>query len=251
MSQNRTVIQGLEPDNGQGGNNMNSGLGNNFYSRSGRQAAKGTVVPGMMGNETRQPDNNSGEQPQQRQRTIQPGKPVVGFLYSVSRTAAGEFWPLQIGRNTIGQSADCDIQLAEGTVSGNHAVIVVRQQEGKGVIASIKDPESTNGTRLNGTQLGFDAEACHNGDIITIGNNYELLLILIDAEKANLRVKPNFIAVATEEDSDEFGDVPPFRNGQTRTEAYDPYGNSGYKPTNGTVGMDGSIDPNHGGTISM
>ena len=65
------------------------------------------------------------------------------------------------------------------------------------------------------------------------------------------RVNPNFIAVATEEDSDEFGDVPPFRNGQTRTEAYDPYGNSGYKPTNGTVGMDGSIDPNHGGTISM
>ena len=229
MSQNRTVIQGLEPDNGQGGNNMNSGLGNSFYSRSGRQAARGTVVPGMMGNETQQPDNNSGEQPQQRQRTIQPGKPVVGFLYSVSRTAAGEFWPLQIGRNTIGQSADCDIQLAEGTVSGNHAVIVVRQQEGK----------------------GFDAEACHNGDIITIGNNYELLLILIDAEKANLRVNPNFIAVATEEDSDEFGDVPPFRNGQTRTEAYDPYGNSGYKPTNGTVGMDGSIDPNHGGTISM
>ena len=205
----------------------------------------------MMGNETQQPGNNAGEQPQQRQRTIQPGKPVVGFLYSVSRTAAGEFWPLQIGRNTIGQSADCDIQLAEGTVSGNHAVIVVRQQEGKGVIASIKDPESTNGTRLNGTQLGFDAEACHNGDIITIGNNYELLLILIDAEKANLRVNPNFIAVATEEDSDEFGDVPPFRNGQTRTEAYDPYGNSGYKPTNGTVGMDGSIDPNHGGTISM
>ena len=94
MSQNRTVIQGLEPDNGQGGNNMNSGLGNSFYSRSGRQAARGTVVPGMMGNETQQPGNNAGEQPQQRQRTIQPGKPVVGFLYSVSRTAAGEFWPL-------------------------------------------------------------------------------------------------------------------------------------------------------------
>ena len=54
MSQNRTVIQGLEPDNGQGGNNMNSGLGNSFYSRSGRQAARGTVVPGMMGNETLQ-----------------------------------------------------------------------------------------------------------------------------------------------------------------------------------------------------
>ena len=249
MSQNRTVIQGLEPDNGQGGNNMNSGLGGNFYSRSGRSAAKGTVVPGMMGGEPQQPGRS--EQPAQRQRTIQPGKPVVGFLYSVSRTAAGEFWPLQIGRNTIGQSADCDIQLAEGTVSANHAVIVVRVQEGKGVIASIKDPESTNGTRLNGSQLGFDAEPCHNGDIITIGNNYELLLVLIDAEKANLRVNPNFIPVETAEEEDDFGGMPPFANGQTRTEAFDPYGNNGYKPTNGTVGMDGSIDPNHGGTISM
>ena len=32
------------------------------------------------------------------------GKPVVGFLYSISKTAAGEFWPIHIGQNTIGQN---------------------------------------------------------------------------------------------------------------------------------------------------
>lgn len=246
MSQNRTVIQGLEPEsNPRGGNNQGGGFGGNFYSRSGRQAA-GTVVPGMT--DQQQPSAAAAE-PQQRRRPAQTGKPVVGFLYSVSRTAAGEYWPLQIGRNTIGQSADCDIQLAEGTVSAQHAVIVVRQQEGRGVIASIKDPESTNGTRLNGTQLGFDAEPCHNGDIITVGTNYELMLILVDTEKANLRPNPNFLPVETEEEED-FDGFDQFQSGQTRTE-FDPYGNNGYKPTNGTVGMDGMIDPNHGGTISM
>lgn len=249
MSQNRTVIQGLEPENNpRGGNNQGGGFGGNFYSRSGRSAARGTVVPGMTDQQPQQP-MGTAEPQQARRRPAQTGKPVVGFLYSVSRTAAGEYWPLQIGRNTIGQSADCDIQLAEGTVSAQHAVIVVRQQEGRGVIASIKDPESTNGTRLNGTSLGFDAEPCHNGDIITIGNNYELLLILIDTEKANLRPNPEFLSVETEEE-DDFNDFEPFQNGQTRTE-FDPYGNNGYKPTNGTVGMDGMIDPNHGGTISM
>lgn len=247
MSQNRTVIQGLEPDaNGQGNNNNGGALGGNFYSRSSRAA--GTVVPGMMGGQQPQQAEAAAQQAP-RQRQVQPGKPVVGFLYSVSRTAAGEFWPLQIGRNTIGQSPESDIQLAEGTVSGNHAVIVVRQQEGRGVIASIKDPESTNGTRLNGVQLGFDAEACHNGDVITIGTNYELLLVLIDTEQLNLKVNPNFIPVDTKED-DDLG-IPPFQPGQTRTEDFDPYGNGGYRPTNGTVGMDGAIDPNHGGTISM
>ena len=92
MSQNRTVIQGLEPDNGQGGNNMNSGLGNSFYSRSGRQAAKGTVVPGMMGNETRQPDNNSGEQPQQRHNVTGDGAIalIVDRIYRRRKTPDAE-----------------------------------------------------------------------------------------------------------------------------------------------------------------
>lgn len=32
-------------------------------------------------------------------------KQVMGFLYSVSRSQAGEFWPLYVGPNRIGRSA--------------------------------------------------------------------------------------------------------------------------------------------------
>lgn len=49
------------------------------------------------------------------------GKPIVGFLYSISRTGIGEYWPLHIGQNIIGNGPDCDIVLGEGTVSHKHA----------------------------------------------------------------------------------------------------------------------------------
>ena len=54
MSQNKTVIQGLEPDLNMGGTrNMNGARGTasqDFYSRGANQSARGTVVPGMMEN---------------------------------------------------------------------------------------------------------------------------------------------------------------------------------------------------------
>jgi len=60
-------------------------------------------------------------------------------------------------------------------------VLVVRRlRSPEKVIASINDARSTNGTMLNGVSLGFQAEVCKNGDIITIGDNYQLLLVLID-----------------------------------------------------------------------
>ena len=184
MSQNKTVIQGLEPADSpsyNGGGGVNSG----FYSRNAgpRPQQRGTYVPGMSEGQPvsaapRNP-NQTVVQPamqpqasQPRRTSIQTGKPIAGFLYSVSRTGAGEFWPLQIGQNTIGQSENCDIVLPEGTVSQEHAVLVVRKMKNpEKVIASISDARSTNGTMLNGVSLGFTAEECKNGDIITIGEN--------------------------------------------------------------------------------
>ena len=140
----------------------------------------------------------------------------------------------------------------------NHAVIVTRQVKG-GVIAAITDAQSTNGTMINGETIGFSAEECHNGDIITIGSNYEFVLILIDAGKLGLSVSKDFIAVESKEEED-FEDVPTFPTGSTRPGGVDPYndgpatwGNGGgYAPTGGTVGMDGSVSGNnHGGTIPM
>lgn len=269
MSQNKTVIQGLEPETQTG--KAPSSASPNFYSRGGNAApAKGTVVPGMMsgaqpvgGAQGLNPEPAASPQPK---RVVQPGKPIVGFLFSISRTPMGEFWPIQMGRNTIGQAADNDIVLPEGSVSGSHAVIVTRQVKG-GIIAAITDSQSTNGTMINGEVIGFSAEECHDGDIITIGNNYELVLMLVDVAKRGLSVSKDFIPVEVESADDEnLDDVPPFSPGVTRPGGFDPYdgpatwggsmggtaGGGGFAPAGGTVGMDGSTTGGKpGGTIPL
>ena len=195
-------------------------------------------------------------EPQQPKKPITTGKPVVGFLYSISRTAAGEYWPLQIGQNIIGQGPNCDIMLPEGTVSSEHAVLVVRKmKKPEKVIASLSDARSTNGTMLNGESLGFSAVECKNGDIITIGDNYELLLILIDAPTLGLSVSENFIAIETEDNF--YAGQPDTDPNATRPgDGYQPYGGPtpppfGFNP-GGTIGLDGSgTGGDKGGTIGM
>ena len=158
----------------------------------------------------------------------------------------------------IGQNEKCDIQLPEGTVSGEHAVLVVRKMKNpEKVIASISDARSTNGTMINGVSLGFSAEECKNGDILTIGDNYELLVVLIDAPSLGLKVNPNFIAVETDTQPSAYpNDEPPMFGGgagATRAESpFDepPYWNGGGGAP-GTVGLDGTVGGNHGGTVGM
>lgn len=263
MSQNKTVIQGLEPSDSPT-RNAQGGFGSNFYTRSERPA-RGTVISGMTPGGNNPNPGPGGQQPTAHQpaaNNVVSGKPVVGFLYSISRTAAGEYWPLHIGQNTIGQSTKCDIILPEGTVSAEHAVLVVRKlKKPEKVIASISDARSTNGTMLNGESLEFAAVECKNGDVITFGDNYELFLILIDPSSIGLQVNPNFIPVSVEEDEDEFGDAPEpfFERDKTRPgEDFGSIGgptpppfSGGYSPQGGTVGLDGSSNNNKGGTVSM
>ena len=264
MSQNKTVIQGLEPADPKMGETPRGGVNQNFYSRNSRPAAaRGTVVPGMMDSAEPSFSPEPAPVPQQHKASVS-GKPVVGFLYSISRTAVGEYWPIHIGPNTIGQSPENDIQLPEGTISSNHAVLVTRQVK-SGIIAAITDSKSTNGTMINGETIGFSAEECHDGDIITIGNNYEFLLVLIDATKRGLSVSKDFIPVAVEQndEEDEYEDGAPIFNpsGKSTRPGFDPYNDGptpwggtsgGYSPTGGTVGLDGSVSGgNHGGTVPL
>lgn len=261
MSQNKTVIQGLEPETNFGG--TPSGVNSNkFYSRGNQPSTtRGTIVPGMQERPVESENVQERVYVPQSNRVIQAGKPIVGFLYSVSRTPLGEFWPIQMGKNTIGQSSDNDIVLLEGTISSKHAVIVTRQGK-NGIIAAIKDTESTNGTFINGEPIDFSAEECHDGDKITIGNNYQFLFILIDSAKLGLTTNTDFIAVEDSEDTNsDDTDIPPFNPGTTHPGGFDPYNDGpstwgttggGYSPTGGTVGMDGSVSGgNHGGTIPM
>ncbi|MBR6648719.1 MAG: FHA domain-containing protein [Bacteroidaceae bacterium] len=127
-------------------------------------------------------------------------KPIVGFLYSISKSHSGEFWPLRVGSNSIGRSAGCDVCLGEATVSEQHAILVVRQMKNpEKIIASICDARSTCGTMINGESLGFDQRECFNGDIITIGEHYDLYFILIDAKQIGLSVCQEFMGLETQE----------------------------------------------------
>jgi len=251
MAENKTRIQGLEPSNEPA--RLGATSNSNFYSRIERPAARGTYVTGMDSEVSARGVNSAPPQAlhQPTANTVLTSKPVVGFLYSVSRSAAGEYWPLHVGQNTIGQDPNCDIVLSEGTISAEHAVIVVRKmkktESPEKIIASISDARSTNGTMINGNSLGFAAEKCKNGDIITIGDNYELLLLLIDTEALNLHVCETFIETAPEEDNFEEDDFP-IDADMTR------HGSDFYsypEATPGTVGFDGSSSASRGGTVGM
>ena len=160
MSKKKTVIQGLEPNPNVG--KKNNSEHSNFYARSNNASkSRGTIVPGMMDFTAPEASEETPKAAMQHgaPRNTVAGKPVVGFLYSISRTAFGEYWPLCIGRNVIGKNADANVCLAEGTVSDNHAMLVVRQIKSTGgVIAAISDTQSTNGTMINGETIGFTSE---------------------------------------------------------------------------------------------
>lgn len=172
MSSNKTIIPGMEDSYKE----QPPTIGN-----PNANVQDGTCIPNPFGIVT-----NNVNMPQQ--------KPIVGFLYSISKSSSGEFWPLRIGSNSIGRATECDVCLGEATVSEQHAVLVVRQMKNpEKIIASICDARSTCGTMINGESLGFDQRECFNGDIITIGEHYDLYFILIDAKQIGLNVCRGFI----------------------------------------------------------
>ncbi len=153
-----------------------------------------TYVPGMDG---AGPSKESSESPVRKSSKVSdtPDKPVLGFLYSVSRTSFGEFWPLYLGPNTIGRDSSCDVVLAEGTVSGEHATLIIHQEDDGEVYAGVKDNGSTHGVKVNGKSAHFDVVGCKNMDIIKIGKAYELLFILVDANACGIKQAENFVEV--------------------------------------------------------
>ena len=182
MSQNKTVIPGLENSN----QTLNGAQGQTASTSYAPYDGK-TVVPGVT------PGSSAPT-------TVVNNKPVVGFLYSISRTGYGEFWPLRVGPNSLGRSKSCDIYLPEGTVSEQHAELVVRLDKNpEKVSAAIYDQRSTCGTMINGESLGFEQRGVVNGDIITIGDHYDLYVILIDVKQLGLSVCQQFIPVDVEQ----------------------------------------------------
>lgn len=187
MSQSETYVPGMNNFGGQG-------AANNLYSRQNvvnpnSFSANGTFVPGAVDNSPMQP----------MRKTKVDGEPVVGFLYSISRKGIGEFWPLHLGANTIGRASSCAIQLKEASVSDNHATLNVKQmKKTQTLIASVQDTGSKNGIYLNDEELDYGIHECVNGDVLTIGTCYKLVVLLINAKDYGLSVAEDFVPYETE-----------------------------------------------------
>ncbi|MBQ6954262.1 MAG: FHA domain-containing protein [Bacteroidales bacterium] len=146
-----------------------------------KNVGNATVIPG------------AGDQDRANPKSfVSKDKPVLGFFYSVSKSSFGEYWPLYLGPNSIGRNGNCDIVLNEGTVSAQHATLIIHKEDDGEVYAGIKDNGSTHGVKVNGKSIRFDMASCNNMDIVKIGKNYELLFILVDAEKLGLKPAETF-----------------------------------------------------------
>ncbi|WP_421800205.1 FHA domain-containing protein [Haliscomenobacter sp.] len=124
---------------------------------------------------------------------------VLGFLVSYSKEAAGEFWPIYIGKNKIGSDSSNDIVLKEGAVSSEHAILNARRIEATGnqkeeLIFIISDTNSNNGTAVNDLDLHHsnNYKSLNQFDQIKIGH-YRLLFLCIDTKALNLTTDPDFI----------------------------------------------------------
>lgn len=160
-------------------------------NRGGHSDGGETYVAGMYSN--KKSADNMGKIPRD-------SAPVVGFLYSISNKGLAEYWPLHLGTNTIGKSSDNDIQLQEASISAAHAMLSIKQMKTTGkLIAYIRDIGSKNGVYLNDEELDYEGHACKHNDVITIGDAYKLLLIIIDAKECGLSVADNFMELPKEE----------------------------------------------------
>lgn len=241
MSQNKTVVPGIGDFEHSDNRNRKNAI-NDFYSRGtfrmNNDIPKGTIIPGMNKNVGNTNTNQEAE------KKTKNSVPIIGFLYSISRQGIGEYWPIHIGKNTIGRDESNDIVLAEYTVSGFHASLSVRKMKSNGkVIALIRDEGSKTGLLVNGIELGYEGHECFNGDIITIGCNYTLYLILINAEEIGLSVAENFEDALKEDDDEQTFESP---IDQTRSN-FNPYDHN----NRSTIAMDGNIGEEPGGTKFM
>lgn len=88
----------------------------------------------------------------------------------------GQVFTLEKETISIGRRDEMDIALKDGSVSGHHADIIRTEQDGE-VIFTLRDNDSTNGTRVNNQPI--TEHILKNSDLITFGN----VEVLFDGEQ--------------------------------------------------------------------
>jgi len=88
---------------------------------------------------------------------------LVGWLVTFSNDEYGQDYRLFVGKNKIGSGINNDLVINDSSVSGEHAIILFRENE-----FLIKDNFSTNGTKING--ITADEGKLKDGDELILGN---------------------------------------------------------------------------------
>jgi len=97
--------------------------------------------------------------------------PCDGEFVMVVKDNEPQFWHfLQKEKNVIGRQSRCEIELADDSISREHAVI-----QRAGDDWELIDSGSRNGLRVNGQKLR--TRVLCDGDLITIGD-YELIFVV-------------------------------------------------------------------------
>lgn len=191
MSQNKTIVPGVDYEN-LGNTELDDSLYGSLYSRS-EASDNRTYIPdvskplGGLGQEVMpQRESSWGQAEENRQVSLQ-NRVVVGVLFSISRGLLGEIFPLYLGRNVIGQTANCDICLREKSVSSEHAILYIRKEGNPAQLnMTITDYNSTYGTTVNEMDARYETLPVNENDVLTIGKHYQFLIKIFDVEKARL-----------------------------------------------------------------
>lgn len=115
-------------------------------------------------------------------------KKLEAFLVSFSKDGHGEYWPLYLGKNSIGsKSGSNSVFLNEASVSRKHASITIRKHPfNDQMIYELKDLGSSTGTYLNQKDhTEYDDMLLKNEDKIRIGN-YSLIFLVVNNRELNM-----------------------------------------------------------------
>lgn len=167
-----------------------------------------TIYGGSSSNENQQPAAPTGKgtvvlSEGASASRISTQNPLIGFLVSFSKSAAGESWELREGNlYVIGKAGNADISLNEKSVSDQHATLHIRRSndDEKKLMVVITDTNSTNGTVVNGKDIGINGHvSLQHHDKIRIGS-YEIVFMKIDREQLQLAPDENFQAATSQPD---------------------------------------------------
>lgn len=212
MSQNKTVFSNFEYDHQfQVCEEGMSSSDSDFYRPSETLRNNATVISGLDNSQMKPSAVPMGEDVHaysgivgfHSRSVLLQERVIIGVLFSISKSLHGEIFPLYLGGNMIGSSMSCDIRLGEMSVSEEHAVIFARCEGYPGEChLSVTDYGSTHGTTVNQKDCRYETLPLKDGDILSIGKHYHMIVKLFDVSKSGLCEDSGFEAIQSVMDSD-------------------------------------------------